>query len=139
MNQKLTKQKSMKIKDYLYLYKDCLVRVKRKMDQQYHIGRVCEITSGSNHGDWIEVEFPNCVTVASNTLNESTSNMHHFFFEEDSIEPFFRPVPGMTPCGAKGVICVGLPARISANRQRTHIWNNTDGQGCAQVGIIIRP
>lgn len=82
----------MDIKECLHLYKDCMVQVKRKHDKEYHIGRVCEITSKSNHGDWIIVWFDEVITVTSNTFKRSTSNAHYFFFAEDSIKPILRPI-----------------------------------------------
>lgn len=82
----------MKIQDYAYLYKDCLVQVKKMYDKEYHIGRICEVTSRSNHGDWIMVWFDEVITVTSNTLNESSSNAHNFFFGEDDIKLLLRPI-----------------------------------------------
>lgn len=87
----------MNIKDCLHLYKDVLVEVKKKLDTDYHIGRVCEITSRSNHGDWIVVVFEDVITTTtSGTFEQQSSNMHHFFFGEDHIIPLFRPLSDIT-------------------------------------------
>lgn len=87
-----------KIKDYLHLYlmADVLLEVKRKNDKDYIIGRMCEITRKSNHGDWVEVWFDNVITVTSNTWETSSSNCHWFFFGEDHIKPILRPLSDMT-------------------------------------------
>jgi hypothetical protein len=84
------------IKDYLHLYKDCMVQVKRKNDTEYNVGRVCEITSKSNHGDWIVVRFDDVIKVTSQTWETSTSNAHYFFFGDDYIVPILRPLSSMT-------------------------------------------
>jgi hypothetical protein len=86
----------MELKDYLHLYKDVIVKVKRKNDSQFQIGRVCEITSKSNHGDWVQVWFDGCVTVTNSIWEESCSNSHHFFFYEDTIIPILRPLTSIS-------------------------------------------
>lgn len=84
------------LKDYLHFYKDVLVKVKKMYDNDYHVGRVCEISSKSNHGDWIIVWFDNVITVTNNTHNQLSSNAHHYFFGEDDIKPILRPLSDMT-------------------------------------------
>lgn len=84
------------LKNYLHLYKDCIVRVKRKNDKGYHRGRVCEITSKSNHGDWVMVWFENVIEVTSSTWDVSSSNAHTFFFGEDEIFAELRPLTDIT-------------------------------------------
>lgn len=84
------------LKDYLHFYKDVLVKVKKMYDNDYHVGRVCEISSKSNHGDWVIVWFDNVITVTNNTHNQLSSNAHHYFFGEDDIKPILRPLSDMT-------------------------------------------
>lgn len=86
------------LKDYLhfYLMAEVLLQVKRKNDKEYHIGRMCEITRKSNHGDWVQVWFDDVITVTSNTWNTSSANSHWFFFGEDEIKPLLRPLSDMT-------------------------------------------
>lgn len=84
------------IKDYLFLYLGCDVQVKRKNDKQYHIGRMCEVTLKSNHGDWIKVWFDDVITVTGSTWEQSSANQHWFFFGEDHIKPIVRKLSDMT-------------------------------------------
>ena len=90
---------SKKIQDYLHLYlmADVLIQAKRKNDSEYVIGRMCEITRNSNHGDWVEVWFNDVITVTSNIWETSSSNCHWFFFSEDHIKPILRSLSDMTP------------------------------------------
>lgn len=69
-----------------------MVSVKRKNDTLFHIGRVCEITNKSNHGDWVKVWFDDVITVTSNNLHTSSSNSHTYFLGQDSIKPVLRPL-----------------------------------------------
>lgn len=91
--------KTMKdIKPYLHLYLNAQVQVRKKndKDREYLIGRVCEVTSGSNHGDWIKVWFDDCHTVTNDTWNELTSNAHHFFINHDEIKLILRRLSDMS-------------------------------------------
>lgn len=86
------------IKNYLHLYlrSELLCRVKRKNDTDYYIGKLCEVTYKSNHGDWAKFWFDNVITVTSSTWETSSSNNHWFFLNEDSITPILRPLSDMT-------------------------------------------
>jgi hypothetical protein len=84
------------LRDYLHFYLGCEAEVKRKNDNQPHIGRICEITKDSNHGDWVDVRFENVITVTSMNWERSTSNFHHYFIGYDSIRPILRPLSDMT-------------------------------------------
>ncbi len=83
------------IKDYLHLYLGCDVQVKRKNDKEYLIGRICEVTKESNHGDWIDVRFNDVVPATSMIWEVSNSNFHTFFFNHDEIKPILRPLSDM--------------------------------------------
>jgi hypothetical protein len=87
-----------RINDYLHLYlgHDVQVRKKNDSDRDYLVGRICEVTRKSNHGDWIRVWFDDCHKVTYNTFDEHTSNSHSFFMGEDEIRLVLRPLSEIT-------------------------------------------
>lgn len=84
------------IKDYLHLYLGCEVFVQKKQGNESLVkGRICEVTNGSNHGDWIRVQFEHVVKFMYYNLDERSSNFHTFFIGEDHIKPILRPLSDM--------------------------------------------
>lgn len=98
------------IKEYLHFYLGCDVKVKRKNDKTYSIGRVCEVTKDSNHGDWIDVRFDEVISVTSMNWDVSSSNFHTFFFNYDEIKPILRPLSSMTEEEQIFVCHLSMPA-----------------------------
>jgi hypothetical protein len=93
-----------KMKDvpyHFYLGQQAQVRKKNDKDREYLVGRICEVTSGSNHGDWIKVWFDDCHTVTNDTWNELTSNSHHYFIGHDEIKLVLRRLSDMSEEEAK--------------------------------------
>ncbi len=88
-----------KIEDYLHYYMgcECVVKCNDGINISQR-GKIVEVTRGSNHGDWVVVLFPHVVEVMrfSRNASEVSSNMHHFFFSEDSIKPILRQLSDMT-------------------------------------------
>lgn len=83
-------------KDVAHLYLGCEVEVKRKNDKIPIVGRMCEITKNSNHGDWVEVRFEHVETVTNRIWETSASNFHTFFFNDDDVKPLLRKLGSMT-------------------------------------------
>jgi hypothetical protein len=81
---------------HLYLGRQAQVRKKNDKDREYLVGRICEVTSGSNHGDWIKVWFDDCHTVTNDTWNELTSNSHYYFIGHDEIKLVLRRLSDMS-------------------------------------------
>lgn len=75
-----------------YLPYGLQLNVKRKFDQSFCIGRMCEITHKSNHGDWIKVWFDDEIETTNHAYEVYKSNMHYFFFGEDEIKPILLPL-----------------------------------------------
>lgn len=76
-----------------YLSYELQVSVRTRHDQQERIGRMCEITHRSNHGDWVKVFFDDVYEfINTNTFEGSASNSHHFFIKQDVIKPILRPL-----------------------------------------------
>lgn len=85
------------IKDYLNLYLNHQVEVQKKDDPGNKlIGRICEVTCGSNHSDWIKVRFDTCVEVYTSEWGKSFSNAHTYFINYDHIRLLLRPLSDMT-------------------------------------------
>lgn len=85
------------IKTYLPFYLGHEVYVQKKQGKESLVkGRICEITSGSNHGDWIMVQFENVVEFMYHNFDERSSNFHTFFIREDFIKLILRPLSDMT-------------------------------------------
>lgn len=85
------------IKDYLHLYLGCEVEVRKKdRDKKWLRGFISEISRGSNHGDWVEVNFKEIVTVLNQEWEERSSNFHNYFIGYDEIKPILRPLSDMT-------------------------------------------
>jgi hypothetical protein len=87
------------IKDFIHLYLGQQVRVRKKndSDREYLVGRICEVTRASNHGDWVKVWFDDDLpTVTDSTWHQSTSNCHFFFMNEDEIQIILRRLSSMT-------------------------------------------
>lgn len=72
------------------------VEVKTEHDKETHIGRMCEISNGSNHGDWIEVRFGQVIARHDANFSVSHSNQHHYFLNQDSIKPRLHPLSKLT-------------------------------------------
>ena len=92
------------ISKIIHLYLGCEVSVLKKLDVGHHpplVGRMCEVTSGSNHGDWIKVEFENCVDAMYYNFEKRYSNFHTFFLGHDQIKPILRKLSSMTESEAK--------------------------------------
>lgn len=86
----------MELKDVIHFYLGCQAKVKRKIDNEYHIGKICEVTKNSNHGNWIEVNFEHIIEVTGRTYEKSSSNMHTYFLSEDNIYLVLRPMQYLT-------------------------------------------
>lgn len=86
-----------KLNDYIHLYLGCEVFVQKKQGNENLLrGRMCDVTNGSNHGDWIRVSFETCVTVINSNFEEVKSNFHTFFIGEDMIKLSLRRLSSMT-------------------------------------------
>lgn len=85
-----------KIKDVAHLYLGCQAEVKRKNDTKASVGTIVEVTKGSNHGDWVIVNFDEVVEAVSNTWQVSNASAHYYFLSEDSVRPILRPLSDMT-------------------------------------------
>lgn len=86
----------MNIADYIKYYLGCKVACKKKDDSNWHIGDLCEVTKGSNHGEWGKAIFHTVIEVIYYNYEPRKSNFHTFFFHEDEIKPILRPVAEMT-------------------------------------------
>lgn len=77
-----------------YLPYDLNVGVLTKWDSFMKpiIGKACELSYKSNHGDWVKVHFGDCHNVTYNTWEQRFSNFHTYFFEEDIIKPILTPL-----------------------------------------------
>jgi hypothetical protein len=85
------------IKNYLHFYLGCEVEVRKKdRDKKWLRGFISEISRGSNHGDWIEVNFNKVVTILNQEWEERSSNFHNYFIGYDEIKPILRPLTEMT-------------------------------------------
>lgn len=87
------------IKDYLKYYLGQKAQVKVNYPgNSILVGRICEITKDSNHGNWVEVWFQSVVTVHRAHFNYDglNSNSHHFFIGEDEIKPILRRIESLT-------------------------------------------
>jgi hypothetical protein len=86
-----------KLNDYIHLYLGSEVFVQKKQGNENLLrGQICDVTSGSNHGDWIRVSFDTCVTVINSHFEEVKSNFHTFFIGEDTIKLSLRRLSSMT-------------------------------------------
>lgn len=78
---------------HAYAPYELMVSVRTRHDKEERIGRVCEITDRSNHGDWIKVWFDDVYTfINTNTFETGSSNCHYFFIRQDIIKPILRPL-----------------------------------------------
>lgn len=85
------------IKDYLHLYLGCDVSVRKKNRiEAWQRGRISEVSRNSNHGDWIEVWFPEVITITNEQWEDSSSNAHNYFIGYDEIKLILRPLSDMT-------------------------------------------
>lgn len=82
----------------LALYLGCYVQVRKKNDSKkpYLIGRICEVTDRSNHGNWVKVKFEQVHTVTNDTFHELSSDSHTFFIGHDEAKPILRRLSSMT-------------------------------------------
>lgn len=80
----------------LYLGCDVQVRKKNDSDKPYLIGRICEVTDRSNHGNWVKVKFEQVHTVTNDTFHELSSDSHTFFIGHDEAKPILRRLSSMT-------------------------------------------
>lgn len=88
-----------KLSDVIHLYIGCEVEVAKHDDlDNKNIGRICEVTRASNHGDWIRVWFKDVVEVYSHDWGKQSSNCHSYFIESnyDYIKPILRQLDSMT-------------------------------------------
>ena len=90
----------------LHLYLGCEVFVQKKQGKENLVkGTIVEVTRGSNHGDWVMVEFLHVMEFMYHGFQQRSSNFHTFFIEEDFIKLSLRRLESMTE--EEGFECFG--------------------------------